>query len=124
MRNFTAALAAASLLVGPAAAMAQVTRALQANPFDGQETAPAGPMAPPPQPTPRTASPQPGATPTGANQFQSEGAAKQACGSGAVVWANTSGSKAWHVSGDRYYGHGSVKNLGQATCPSRADRPG
>ena len=106
MRTFTAALAVASLLVGSAAAMAQATRALQANPFERQGTTPAAASTNPlPQPAPRTASSQPGATPAGANQFQSGGAAKQACGADTVVWVNTSGSKAWHVSGDKYYGH-------------------
>ena len=107
MRGPTAALAMAFLAIGPAEAMAQAARAPQANPFDRQATTPASPAAPSlsPQPTPRTTSPQPGAAPTGANQFQSESAAKQACGTDTVVWANTSGSKAWHVSGDKYYGH-------------------
>ena len=107
MRGLTAGLAIASLLMGSAAALAQATRALQANPFDRQATTPVAPTAPSPSPqaSPRTVLAQPGAAPAGANQFQSEGAAKQACGADAVVWANTSGSKAWHVSGDKYYGH-------------------
>lgn len=107
MRRSTTALAIASLVIGSAGAMAQATRALQANPFDRQATTPAAPTAPSPSPqtSSRTALAQPGAAPTGANQFQSEGAAKQACGADAVVWANTSGSKAWHASGDKYYGH-------------------
>lgn len=41
----------------------------------------------------------------GAGQYRSEAAAKQACGSETVVWVNTGGSKAWHVSGDKYFGH-------------------
>ena len=121
MRTFTAALAAASLLIGSAAAMAQATRATQANPFERQGTTPAAPTNPPPQPAPRTGSSQPGATPTGASQFQSEGAAKQACGADTVVWANTSGSKAWHVSGDKYYGH---TKRGAYMCEQAAQQAG
>jgi len=121
MRGLTAALAIASLLFGSAAATAQATRALEANPFDGQEATPAVPAAPSPPPAPRAAFPQPGATPTGANQFQSEGAAKQACGAGSVVWANTSGSKAWHVSGDTYYGH---TKRGAYMCEQAAQQAG
>ena len=121
MRTFTAALAAASLLVGSAAAMAQAPRTSQANPFDRQGAAPIAPTIPAPQPAPRAASPQPGATPTGANQFQSEGAAKQACGVDAVVWANTGGSKAWHVSGDKYYGH---TKRGAYMCQQAAQQAG
>ena len=105
MRKSAVVLAIASLLIGSAGAMAQATRAPQANPFARQATAPTAPAASSPQPAARTAAPQPGAASAGANQFQSEGAAKQACGADAVVWANTSGSKAWHVSGDKYYGH-------------------
>ena len=123
MRRLTAALAIASLAIGSAGAMAQTARALQANPFDRQATAPAAPAAPSPspQPPPRTAAPQPGAAPAGANQFQSEGAAKQACGADAVVWANTSGSKAWHVSGDKYYGH---TKRGAYMCQQAAQQAG
>jgi len=121
MRRSTAALMIAPLLIGPVAAMAQATRALQANPFDRQETAPAGSAPLSPQLAPRTASPQPGATPAGSNQFQSEGAARQACGADAVVWANTSGSKAWHVSGDKYYSH---TKRGAYMCQQAAQRAG
>ena len=121
MRRLTAALAIASLAIGSAGAMAQATRALQANPFDRQGNAPAAPTIPSPQPASRTASPQPGATPTSANQFQSEGAAKQGCGTDAVVWANTGGSKAWHVSGDKYYGH---TKRGAYMCQQAAQQAG
>lgn len=123
MRTLTAALAIASSLIGSAAAMAQATRAFQANPFDRQATAPVAPTAPSlsPQPAPRTAASQSGAAPVGANQFQSESAAKQACGADAVVWANTSGSKAWHVSGDKYYGH---TKRGAYMCQQAAQQAG
>ena len=123
MRTVTAALAVASSLIGSAAAMAQATRAPQANPFDKQATAPVAPTAPSlsSQPASRTAAPQSGAAPAGANQFQSESAAKQACGTDAVVWANTSGSKAWHVSGDKYYGH---TKRGAYMCQQAAQQAG
>ena len=121
MRGLTAALAITFLVIGLAEAMAQATRAFQANPFDRQATTPASPAAPSPQPAPRTASPQPGAAPAGVNQFQSESAAKQACGTDTVVWANTSGSKAWHVSGDRYYGH---TKRGAYMCQQAAQQAG
>lgn len=39
-----------------------------------------------------------------ANQFSSEQAAKAHCPGDTIVWANLSGSKAYHTSGDRYYG--------------------
>jgi hypothetical protein len=81
MRGF-AVLTIASLLIAPAAAMAQAASSSQ----------PAPPAAHP-------------ATQLAANQFPSESAAKQACGTDTVVWVNTGGSKAWHVSGDKYYGH-------------------
>ena len=121
MRTFTAALATASVLVVSAAAMAQATWALQANPFERQGTTPTAPTNPSPQPAPRTTSSPPGATPTGANQFQSEGVAKQACGADTVVWANTSDSKAWHVSGDKYYGH---TKRGAYMCEQAAQQAG
>jgi Tfp pilus assembly protein PilX len=84
-----AVLAIASLLLAPAAAMAQT----------------AAPAASPSQPAPATAGSRSGTTQPGANQFSSETAAKQACAADTIVWVNTGGSKAWHVSGDKYYGH-------------------
>ena len=121
MRGLTTALAIASLAIGSAGAMAQATRALQANPFDRQGNAPAAPTVPSPQPPPRSAAPQSGAAPAGVDQFQSESAAKQACGADAVVWANTSGSKTWHVSGDKYYGH---TKRGAYMCQQAAQQAG
>ena len=121
MRTSTAALAAASLLVGSAAAMAQTTRATQANPFERAGTTPTAPTNPSLQPASRTAPSQPRNTPTGASQFQSEDTAKQACGAETVVWANTSGSKAWHVSGDKYYGH---TKRGAYMCQQAAQQAG
>ncbi len=121
MRVLTAALIVTPFLIGSAAAMAQVTGAPQANPFHRQGAAPATPTVPSLQPPPRTAYSQSGATPTGANQFQSEAAAKPACGADAVVWVNTGGSKAWHVSGDKYYGH---TKRGAYMCEQAAQQAG
>jgi len=42
--------------------------------------------------------------PSGANQYASEGAAKTHCRTGTVVWANL-GSKIYHFSGNKSYGH-------------------
>ena len=105
MRGLTAVLTIMPLLLGAAATMAQVTGPLQGNPFQRQGAAPVAPAVPLSSPAPRTVQPRIAAAPAGANQFPSEGAARQACGSDTVVWVNTGGSKAWHVSGDRYYGH-------------------
>lgn len=121
MRGLTAVLTIMPLLLGPAAAMAQATGALQANPFQRQGAAPVAPAAPLSSPAPRTAQPRTAAAPAGADQFPSEGAARQACGSDAVVWVNTGGSKAWHVSGDRYYGR---TKRGAYMCEQAAQQAG
>jgi hypothetical protein len=121
MRGLTAVLTIAPLLLGPATAMAQATGSPRTNPFQGQGAAPAAPVGPSSRPIPRSTQPQTGAAPTGANQFQSEDAAKQACGTDVVVWVNTSGSRAWHVSGDRYYGH---TKQGAYMCQQAAQQAG
>ncbi|HEY0418100.1 MAG TPA: hypothetical protein VGC80_01135 [Acetobacteraceae bacterium] len=121
MRGLTATLAIASLLIGPAAAMAQPTGAPQANPPQGQGAAPVAPAGPSSQASPRAARPQAGAGQAGANQFQSETAARQACGTDTVVWVNTGGSKAWHVSGDKNYGH---TRRGAYMCEQAAQQAG
>lgn len=121
MRGLTAVLTIMPLLLDPAATMAQVTGPLQANPFQRQGAAAVTPAAPLSSPVPRTAQPRTAAAPAGANQFPSEGAARQACGSDAVVWVNTGGSKAWHVSGDRYYGH---TKRGAFMCGQAAQQAG
>ena len=47
-----------------------------------------------------------GATGTAApNHYTTEAAAKAACGSDTVVWANTGHSHVYHTTGDKYYGH-------------------
>lgn len=107
MRGRTAALLIAPLLLASFAAMAQSTDTTRTNPFGaGPEAAPTEPATLPQQPlAPRAPRPQ-AARPIGANQYPSEDAAQQACGTDTVVWVNTGGrSRAWHVSGDRYYGH-------------------
>lgn len=125
MRGLTVALLLiAPLLADPRAAVAQGSGATQANPFGRQGAAPAAPAIPssPPSLAPRATHPQTGApTATGADQFQTEDAARQACGTDTVVWVNTGGSKAWHVSGDRYYGH---TKRGAYMCEQAAQRAG
>jgi hypothetical protein len=56
---------------------------------------------------PAMSSPSAGAAATqslAANQFSTEQAAKAHCPGDTIVWANLSGSKAYHTSGNRYYG--------------------
>ncbi|MGH7058990.1 MAG: hypothetical protein ACREFH_01285 [Stellaceae bacterium] len=66
--------------------------------------------------------PAPAATPSlAANQFTSEQAAKSHCPSDTVVWANLGGSKAYHASGDRYYGK---THQGAYMCRKDADQAG
>jgi hypothetical protein len=55
------------------------------------------------------------------DQFSSEQAAKAHCPGDAIVWANTGGSKAYHVSGDRYYGK---TRHGAFMCQKEADQAG
>ena len=84
----------------------------------GGTVASPAPMAPPPAQTrtttaaPAPASPPPAATtgtrtatttPTGANQFSTEGQARFRCGGGTVVWANLD-SKIYHFTGHKEYG--------------------
>src|SRR5262249_38396441 len=77
----------------------------------GGTVASPAPMAPPPAQT-TTAAPPPAATtgtrtatttPTGANQYSTEGQARFRCGGGTVVWANLD-SKIYHFTGHREYG--------------------
>jgi hypothetical protein len=55
------------------------------------------------------------------NQFSEEGAAKSHCPGDAVVWVNLGGSKAYHTSGDRYYGK---TKKGAYMCQKEADQSG
>ncbi|HEU0154798.1 MAG TPA: hypothetical protein VFQ82_01930 [Stellaceae bacterium] len=56
-----------------------------------------------------------------ANQFTQEQAAKSHCPSDTVVWVNLSGSKAYHASGDRFYGK---TRQGAYMCRKDADQAG
>ena len=56
-----------------------------------------------------------------ANQFSSEQAAKGHCPGDAVVWVNLGGSKAYHMSGNKFYGK---TKHGAFMCQKEADRSG
>jgi hypothetical protein len=56
-----------------------------------------------------------------ANQFSSEQAAKGHCPGDAVVWVNLGGSKAYHMSGNKYYGK---TKHGAFMCQKEADQSG
>jgi hypothetical protein len=56
-----------------------------------------------------------------ADQFSSEQAAKGHCPGERIVWANLGGSKAYHTSGDRYYGK---SKHGAFMCQRDADQSG
>lgn len=62
-----------------------------------------------------------GAANLAAGQFSTEQAAKAHCPGDTIVWANTSGSKAYHTSGDRYYGK---TKRGAYMCQKEADQGG
>ena len=55
------------------------------------------------------------------DQFTTEAAAKAHCPGGTVVWATLSRSKAYHLSGDRYYGK---TKRGAYMCQADADKDG
>ena len=57
----------------------------------------------PPTPAPSTSAPSPSAS-APSNRFSTEAAAKAHCPGDTVVWATLTRSKAYHLSGDRYYG--------------------
>lgn len=80
----------------------------------------------------QTTSPSPGASApshaaaTGSqglanDQFTTEAAAKAHCPGETIVWANLGSSKAYHLSGDRYYGK---TKHGAYMCQKDADRAG
>jgi hypothetical protein len=81
--------------------------------------------------TPRPTAPAPAAHPSPAkpstpsnlasNQFSEESAAKSHCPGDTVVWVNLGGSKAYHTSGDRYYGK---TKEGAYMCQKEADQSG
>lgn len=80
-------------------------------------TAPAAPSAPPPA---TTAARPAATTPTGANQYSTEGQAKLRCLMGTVVWANLN-SKIYHFSGHKDYGN---TKSGAYMCESDATSQG
>jgi hypothetical protein len=55
------------------------------------------------------------------DQFSSEQAAKGHCPGDAVVWVNLGGSKAYHLSGNKYYGK---TRHGAFMCQKEADQSG
>jgi hypothetical protein len=55
------------------------------------------------------------------NQFSSEAAAKAHCPGDAIVWANLGSAKAYHPSGNRYYGK---TRHGAYMCQKDADQAG
>jgi hypothetical protein len=65
---------------------------------------------------------KPGTPPSlASNQFPEESAAKSHCPGDTVVWVNLGGSKAYHMSGDRYYGK---TKQGAYMCQKEADQSG
>ena len=65
---------------------------------------------------------KPNATPTlASNQFSEESAARSHCAGEPVVWVNLSGSKAYHTSGDKFYGK---TKTGAYMCQKEADQSG
>ena len=71
-----------------------------------QATATKPPTPTPPStsaPSPSTSAPSP-STSAPSNRFSTEAAAKAHCPGDTVVWATLTRSKAYHLSGDRYYG--------------------
>ena len=65
---------------------------------------------------------KPGTLPNlASNQFSEESAAKSHCSGDTVVWVNLGGSKAYHVSGDKYYGK---TKQGAYMCQKEADQSG
>lgn len=55
------------------------------------------------------------------DQFSAESAAKSHCPGDTVVWVNLGGSKAYHMSGDKYYGK---TKEGAYMCQKEADQSG
>ena len=76
-------------------------------------------------PAPLAAHPSPArpSTPSNlaSNQYSEESAAKSHCLGDTVVWVNLGGSKAYHMSGDKYYGK---TKEGAYMCQKEADQSG
>src|SRR5271163_4942551 len=69
----------------------------------------------------RAAAPSRATAGLASNQFSAEQAAKAHCPGDAIVWANLSGSKAYHPSGDKYFGK---TKHGAFMCQKEADQSG
>ncbi len=85
------------------------------------QPAPAHPPTPPA--AARAAPTRPPGSPAGlaADQFSAEPAAKSHCPGDTVVWVNLGGSKAYHMSGNKYYGK---TKHGAFMCRKEADQSG
>ena len=97
------------------ATVLMILGAAAALPAYGQTAAPHSAAAAPAHPA--AAAPQALAS----GQFSTEPAAKAHCPGDTVVWANLSGSKAYHTSADRYYGK---TRHGAYMCQKEADQAG
>ena len=83
---------------GPA--LAQATATKPPTPTPPSTSAPSPSTS---APSPSTSAPRP-STSAPSNRFSTEAAAKAHCPGDTVVWATLTKSKAYHLSGDRYYG--------------------
>ncbi|HEV2097876.1 MAG TPA: hypothetical protein VGR45_03000 [Stellaceae bacterium] len=72
------------------------------------------------QTTAKSSKPSRAANPS-ADEFSSEQAAKGHCPGDTVVWVNLGGSKAYHMSDDKYYGK---TKHGAYMCQKEADQSG
>jgi len=107
---------------GPAAAS---SHPVMPAPNPAASTSPSG-MAPSPAATPAPGRPAAArgagsAQTLAANQFASEDAAKAHCPGDTLVWVNLGGSKAYHTSGDRFYGK---TRHGAYMCQKEAEASG
>lgn len=101
----TIAICVAALLAGSATVLAQSATPRSTAP-GAAHSSPMKPSAP---------------TNLASNQFPEEGAAKSHCAGEPVVWVNLSGSKAYHMSGDKFYGK---TKTGAYMCQKEADQSG
>jgi hypothetical protein len=101
----TMAFCVAALLAGSATVLGQSTTTRPTAPV-ATHSSPAKPSTPPS---------------LASNQFPEETAAKSHCPADTVVWVNLGGSKAYHTSGDRYYGK---TKKGAYMCQKEADQSG
>jgi hypothetical protein len=131
MRKLLLATAALLAGIGGGAFAQTTTRPTTPPAATGKPTAPPAattPSTPPtaaapttPPPASAQTAPSYSQTPTGLNQYKTEAEAKGHCPTDTVVWANLGGSKAYHLSGDRYYGK---TKKGAYMCMKDADAGG